>query len=220
MNTTQNANSIQATPFTVCGAAMSPRPRSNALSKEIQFQGMNTSKTFFCFRGLQSWSCALTILGLAVQASAMREWDPACPSRSDSNEQAPAAVPQAEYFWAQQSHGNAGVDRWKAERRTNLSAGGNASRSFNTATSGHQVAPGITFQDKALALTHGGCALATTTEGNGIILDTNYGYGTTSNLANVPEPGACTLIGFGLLLFSARHKILAPNNKIKPVQSI
>ena len=157
---------------------------------------MNTPHTVLCFPGSKALFCTLITLGLAGQASALREWDANAPARTVSEDNTSASIPRSDYFWAQQSHADAGVDRWKAGQQTHFSAGGNSAPA-----SGNQLAPGIAYQEKALTTEAGG---------NGIIIDTNYGHRTSSNLTNVPEPGTRSLLGFGLFFLFARHKILAP----------
>jgi len=43
-----------------------------------------------------------------------------------------------------------------------------------------------------------------------IIVDTNYGNDTSSNLSQIPEPRTWSMISLGFFLFFARCKVLAP----------
>jgi hypothetical protein len=171
---------------------------------------MSTFPSIWCLPSSKALLCSLLTLVLAGEASARREWDASATPRTESNDQAASGVPRTDYFWAQQSDRNAGVDQWKAGQHTNISAGGNASGGLVVAGSSHQLAPGIMFQEKALTITRGVYTLTTTAGENGIILDTNFGHGTTSNLTNIPEPGAWSMVALGVFLLFARYRILAP----------
>jgi hypothetical protein len=179
-----------------------------------QFEAMSISPSVQYLPGSRTLLCALITLALAGEASAAREWESLGATRTQSEDTSASGIPRTDYFWAQQSNGEAGGDRWKAGQQANLSAGGNASCGLAVPASVRHVAPGIVFQEKPLTLARGACTLAAGPGQNGIILDTNFGHGTASNLTTVPEPRASTLVGTALFLLFARHRLLAPKLQV------
>lgn len=137
-------------------------------------------------------------MSASIPAAAYVEWN------------AGGVVSGAEHFRHTNLNGGAAVGLWNATLQTGLSAGANAGSRLAVSIPGQPAANATVFRDRTMTLTGSILTFPAGAGNAAIIVDTNYGNDTSSNLSQIPEPRTWSMISLGFFLFFARCKVLAP----------